>query len=848
MKEKLINWVQVQKETLDKIITAAANDFYEAHKNKQWFEYDVKQSAGKEEGLWLLAKGKDLCYDRPTIGFTYSLWYHAKRVNTFMKFFIDQIWEAKNDEIIEILDLGAGTGAIQWAVALVYEGLTELGIVAPKIRMINIDTSPFMLAYNEKYLWKHFIQIYKKCANSEGFIIEYSLNSWSNTNSMNSINIWLCASYLFDHEENKNEIKKDFENLVNKFKPAKVLMLTSNQLTKREFLDTVANHIFSIGYEEYRGNENTQLFSGQLNTTHNFRRSINAQFQVDLEGIPKWDIDSLYGKVLLKSQNTLNLVFEDVKLYVTSEKDRTKIELSPEQLKASEYTNVPTLIIGPAGCGKSVVLTRRIKNLVEKENYSKDLKILLTTFNKGLIRYLGDWLEQILDKEKCKREKGQNIYGYSQEYSYFRFNGSKTYNIYILHFDILPTKVGSINWLAIKPHGFIGTIEQFHLEKMKTIVEEYKIQNKLNEKDYKSILDPNFLLDEYHRVIYGLGCLSASKYQILERKGRGNNPALRYNSKKRKVVWEIIIAYIKHLKSNNLESFVMRRYKFLQKVKTPKFFDKFSQFTNIFVDELQDCTRADYEIFYSLIENPNHIVFAGDIAQSINLGAAYHIPKADDQKNFKKIYLNGSFRLPFRISECIKPISQKIKEKMGDDVAIINPYKGSPPGARPIVVIGKNLKETASKIKDIFDCYSIYGFEDVTIFEKDELLKTELIALEMKASTETTLRMKGLEKPCVIWSVRTDVDTEKEVEEFVYTILTRTSSILIIVLSENIKEKYIPIMQLFDKGRLIFWDFVSKNKFFEICKSETLLEEDDNDNSEDIEIPEVENIEELINM
>ena len=263
---------------------------------------------------------------------------------------------------------------------------------------------------------------------------------------------------------------------------------------------------------------------------------------------------------------------------------------------------------------------------------------------------------------------------------------------------------------------------------------------------------------------------------------------------------------------------------------------------------MQDCTRADYEIFYSLIENPNHIVFAGDIAQSINLGAAYHIPKADDQKNFKKIYLNGSFRLPFRISECIKPISQKIKEKMGDDVAIINPYKGSPPGARPIVVIGKNLKETASKIKDIFDCYSIYGFEDVTIFEKDELLKTELIALEMKASTETTLRMKGLEKPCVIWSVRTDVDTEKEVEEFVYTILTRTSSILIIVLSANIKEKYIPIMQLFDKDRLIFWDLVSKNKFLEICKSETLLEEEDNDNSEDIEIPEVENIEELINM
>lgn len=618
MKEKLINWVQVQKETLDKIITAAANDFYEVHKNKQWFEYDVKQTAGREEGLWILLNGKDLCYDRPTIGFTYSLWYHAKRVNTFMKFFIDQIWESKDDEIIEILDLGAGTGAIQWAVALVYEGLIELGLRTPKIRMINIDTSPFMLEYNEKYLWKHFIQNYKKCTDKDVFSISYNLNSWSNTSSINNINTWLCASYLFDHVENKNEIKKDFEGLINKFKPSKILMLTSNQPTKKEFLNTVANHISSVGYQNYSGNTGTQLFSGQLNNAYNFRNSLNSMYNVGLEGTPKWDIDSLYGRVLLKTQNTLGLVLENVKLYITSEKDRTKIELSPEQLKASEYTNAPTLIIGPAGCGKSVVLTQRIKNLVEVQNYSTNLKILLTTFNKGLIRYLGDWLEQILDKENCIRE-----WNNSNQCSYFKFKTSNgtwnpTWNIFVMHFDVLPTRVGQVNRFKIKPDNYKDSIEQFHFETMKTVSENYKTQNKLNEKDYKRVLAPNFLLDEYHRVIYGLECISLEQYQTLERKGRGSNPALRYNSKKRKVVWEIIISYIKYLKSNKLENFAMRRYKFSQKVKMPQFFDRFNRFTHIFVDELQDCTRTDYEIFYSLVENPNHIVFAGDIAQSIN--------------------------------------------------------------------------------------------------------------------------------------------------------------------------------------------------------------------------------------
>lgn len=89
----------------------------------------------------------------------------------------------------------------------------------------------------------------------------------------------------------------------------------------------------------------------------------------------------------------------------------------------------------------------------------------------------------------------------------------------------------------------------------------------------------------------------------------------------------------------------------------------------------------------------------------------------------------------------------------------------------------------------------------------------------ISSETDTILSLKGLEKECVVWSTRIPLEFEKEVYEFAYTILTRTSSILIVALSDNSQEVYKPIIGLLKKDRLIFWDKATEDRFERFCEA-----------------------------
>jgi len=251
----------------------------------------------------------------------------------------------------------------------------------------------------------------------------------------------------------------------------------------------------------------------------------------------------------------------------------------------------------------------------------------------------------------------------------------------------------------------------------------------------------------------------------------------------------------------------------------------------ILVDEFQDCTGADFEIFYSLVNNPNNFTIAGDLAQSIHLGVAARIPR-DVNMNKRTFHrLDGSYRLPVRISECIKKLSETISLRFGNDegATSITPYKGSPPGARPIVVFGKSYIELASKIKEVFNKYNIYDLNKITILEKDVELQREISRNGISTETDSILSLKGLEKECVLWSTRIPLEFEKEVFEFSYTIVTRTSCILMIGLTEETQNGYKKILGLLDKERLIMWDNETEAKFTSFCEgyiAETIVDED----------------------
>jgi hypothetical protein len=221
-----------------------------------------------------------------------------------------------------------------------------------------------------------------------------------------------------------------------------------------------------------------------------------------------------------------------------------------------------------------------------------------------------------------------------------------------------------------------------------------------------------------------------------------------------------------------------------------------------------------------MLDNPDRLIIAGDLAQAVHIGTAARIPRDERMARRKFFRLEGSYRLPVRISECIRGLSDKIIEKFDGEEGVngISPYKASPPGSRPVVVYATTLQEISEKIKNIFTTYKIYDLKSVCILEKDISLCNELNRIGIKAETDTILSLKGLEKECVIWSTRTPLEYEKEVYEFAYTILTRTSSILIIALSDNTQDIYKQVIGLLRRDRLIFWDKTTEDRFEGFCE------------------------------
>ena len=799
MKEQFKAWLVNQQDNLDAIIAEAAKSYLLINKGRPNFIYDIKKC---HEESYFLIQGKDLCYDRANTAFSYSLWYHARRVNTFISFFSEKLFDLQGQSV-EIFDLGAGAGAVQWALGLAYVGLKKLGLKPPKITLINIDTSPFMLHYNRDYLWQAFLKQYPEI--DAGFQVRYSVNSWSNEENLSTTNPWLVSSYLFDISDNKIEIARDFMKLIGKYNPSTVLLLTSSQPEKREFLKALEAAFHKSGYSSSSVSDTNLLFNKPLTQTNALRLSIGQKLNVvPLQRAASWSDYSYSGLILTKQQAQIGFTrnqITEINIFNPPITVRREVQLNPKQLEASENVDRAVVIVGPAGCGKSIAITERIKNIVEAANYSPNLNILLTTFNKGLLGRLSEWLRDILDSSKFTFKCDTNYYGYSEKSSHFTFRGSTKTNIRLLHFDMLPKYLGNVSYKGL-------VVQQRHFEVLDAVIADVKREAGITDGRFDNILNHDFLFEEYHRVVYGLQYFKKEQYLNEKRVGRGNNPSLPKNSQRRELVWSCVIKYYQRIKSTNTQSFNKRRQELLSNVRKGEVNVKYDY---ILVDEFED--------FFRMLDNPDRLILAGDLAQAVHIGTAARVPRDERMARRRFFRLEGSYRLPVRISECIKGLSDKIVEKFNGEEGVngISPYKASPPGARPVVVYAPTLLEIGEKIKEVFNTYKIYDLKKACILEKDLELCQELNRIGISSETDTILSLKGLEKECVIWSTRIPLEYEKEVYEFAYTILTRTSSILIIALSDNTQEVYKAIVGLLRRDRLIFWDKATEDRFESFC-------------------------------
>lgn len=807
IKNELAQWLSNQQPTIEKIILEAAQSFVADNKSCSNFGYDL-QCAQQE--AYSLGNGKDLCYDRYTTPLAYSLWYQARRKNVFLSHFLDKVVEACTaGRPIEIFDLGAGTGCVQFCFGLALVASQRLKGVLPMLRIINVDSSPFMLNYLQKYLWPIALKHYPEL---KAMPVEYHVYSWSNKGELSVVNPWLCASYLFDSSENEDYLISNFNELIAAFDPSKILLLSSAQPKKRDLMMAVSGKLKEKTYQVITNSASVSVFRGELSSVTAFRQGLVKQYSLKASSYPvTWSDGSFTAIGLEKRQSGMAFDVrrrpEGLDIFNPPLRIRREVELNEDQKRAARYETRPSIITGPAGCGKSIVVTEKIINVLEEHKWQGPLRILVTTFNKSLLKQLRAWLTDLL------KYKGKQIHQHYYKVSNGDNDGTgklSTGNdlkmvIEFIHFEKLAKYVGEVKLIPFD--------EAVHENKLAEIIAIVRSQQSISAKDWNHILTPAFLLEEYHRIIYGMQCrinLGEEAYQQIDRSGRGKQ----LGKNQRKAVWSALQQYAVWMSKDIAagQSYMARRqllYNKLMKGEIENLYDY------LFVDEFQDCTKTDFEIMNMLLHDTNKLVLAGDMAQAVHIGKSGFIPKDADSSKRIKHPLKGSYRLPFRICEAIYPLSKQLnKVAIDKDVtAEITPYKGAPPGARPIVVFGADCATLAHNILAIKNAYSVFDLKRVTIMEKDEDLCREVRRLGAFVETTTILRLKGLEKEFIVWSLQAEIEYEDEVLEFAYTIMTRTNCLLVIGITPNNKAVYSSIPQYLNNDRLIFWDHDSALNF-----------------------------------
>ncbi|MFN8714614.1 MAG: UvrD-helicase domain-containing protein [Bacteroidota bacterium] len=819
--------IKARQAEVDYCIAEAAKKFSQSRSEKlSNFAYHLQKA---QEESYLLSEGQDLCYDRITTPLVYSLWYQGRRINTLLSILQQLLTELPEKELT-IFDLGAGTGALQIALGIWTSTLHKFRIHLPNIRIVNIDSSSLMLDYLEKFLWPAFNSKFPN-----NLTVEYCTNTWHDAALQSSGTSWIFASYLFDITDVKEEPERfdaacvNFTEILDKFKPAVTVVVNPQQ--KAELFKLLKPKIDQKYTVQVSGRKYA-FFDGSLEATNSVRQELYEKYIGNSGSLharslrygAQWQLEAMDVMFIRPAQTILELETEvpqdeknEIAIYQLPAGNKTKVRFSPDQQKAATPDDSPTIITGPAGCGKTLVLIRRIVQLL-KDNPDSEFKILLTTFNIDLIATISELLT------KTCIENGVNAFISEYYPGNIPNDMQQSHKIYILHFDVLRSRIGGIN----TQFKYINHEKDYRNralwdEAIKIIIK----QKQLGSNQIPEFMNSDFFIEELHRVIYAKDIRNENAYQEVVRNARPYQ--LRKYRTNRSLIWAVYVQYLYLLQLQNKSTYLLLRWEFLRQLKAGKC-NKL--FTHIFIDEFQDCTNADHEIFFHLVQDPNQLLWAGDINQALQINrrvALRSIPRLiENMKRRVTHNLKGSYRLPLRIAECLMPLSPHT-EKKEDDEPVHNqliPVKNAPPGARPIIVFTNTIENAAQMIDSIITNYETYAGNKITVLEKDlEWINEKLanhFSPSLKIETNSILKYKGLEKQCTVWSTRIPLLYDGEIREFIYTTLTRSSGMLIIWISPETKKEYIPILKLLRKDRLIFWNEESENKFNKLVAEETV--------------------------
>lgn len=807
---ELTTWLTQQKLPVERFLCSSLSTITDDYASLPPFE---RQSSFND--LLNLSNNEDAMYDRPSTGLSYALWYQAKRLQDATRALTPLL--LAHDDDLTVIDIGCGTGAALLAIVLIEEGRVKLGAEHRQVTINALEPSIPMLEVAQKW-WTH---IEDSSFDTSRIKVEFSFASFSAIPRAEGTCI-AYAGYLFDSSD-KDRAFMVGSALARALKDANVsdLMIAWASMKNsivRKSLDGILE-----SNEWARGNRKPteQIWDGLIRPLIQCRKIMAADCDSSLQhyanNAPGWFYQYSQFQHIRRSfipEEQLDLG-----------EGRSPFILDETQDSAAHPKLRLTAIIGAAGSGKSRVLVERMSRLVKLATPAEPQHILVTCFNKGVTAQLAEWFEESMAQSTREVERVDR----HKDGGYTKFKAGASWSVLFMNWDRVPTRI-----FGLSPNGSVGaeTIKK----SIKALPEKLKSQW-----EQRPQLTPEFIDDEHRRVIYGLGAHTLAKYLSTSRKGRKT----RLFKSDRELVWKI-------LENRPALSFTDTRLQALLSILEE---DSFSirelapkTFTSVFVDEVQDFLPADLKLLESLLEDKRKLCVFGDSLQAMHIGMAFDNSTMLGGRRWKTWELSGSYRLPIRICEALLPLadaiamhresvkSQQISDEVVDEdeqVDLVRPHavKSAVLGVRPIVLAGSNadirrqLAEVVRHYALLFDpAHGAKGIVTVAEYDKflkeifDRLKDSKKLPEDVVIEAASMSKIKGLERPLVAWSTQTDIPRRETEAEWVYTVLTRTTGVVVIAISQNTDARLRSIVGRLREDRLMFWSEKAHQEFRECQK------------------------------
>jgi len=777
-----------------------------------------------------LGNGEDCNYDRPTVGVAYAYWYMPRRINEAFHFLVPELVEGQGAEAT-IVDIGCGTGATWWACRYVSAAMAAVGLKAPEINIVACDTSLPMLQLGKR-LWANLDP--KTTATIQ---ISADLSSWTNIVKPPKESV-IFASYLFDQSD-KHRIEalgKTLRRMADSFEAKNVYIIGASN--KRAITESCVA-AFIDGHDAWRrqtARKSSQVWSGSIPQL----KFLRQQFAVGCTGLtsrfanslsPSWSDNRADYRHLSRSR----------KGFVEHSQNLSSFVLDAEQDAAATPDERLTAILGAAGSGKSRVLVERVARtlLADVSNVGEGGEYLVTCFNKAVVQQLQRWfIERLNASEDTSTRLSFDVDGEIvtvRDSSKLRLTSAS--NRTGKSVDPALARVHFSTWDAIIYRQFPSSRFTASAESELALEQIIKRWGNLNGEnrdwlDQNPWVTPKFTLQELKRVIYGQEVSNLDEYLSIQRRGRPKEPQMR--KERRAGLWNLI----SHPKRKKL--WVDRRIAAHRAIRAgfvP------AGFKRVFLDECQDFVEADFHLISSLVQEPRHLVVCGDGTQALQTGPGYFRPRTVRGVRWVTHELSGSYRLPIRICEAIEPVAKAIQrlrkgqsnhqgatDENGEDITLPRAVRSAVIGCRPIVLATSDqprfVQQISSVLQFIAPLVEVNGkFVITNADEKNTILAAYLdTAVKMFKpkyiiENNSMLKIKGLERPCVLFSTKLDgsLTPGASTYEWTYTILTRPTSVLILNLSTATSPEIKALVGRMRRDCLFFWDQNAENRFDEFA-------------------------------